>query len=143
MKRRCYDPWHRSYHRYGGRGIFICGEWLCDFHSFRDWAITSGFDPALQLDRIDNNGPYSPENCRFVTHRVNCLNRPKREAKPPKERSTSGFGRLGKPVVRVEDGTVYSSASEASRQLGLHISAVGHAISGYRSRAGGYHWRFA
>jgi len=74
MKRRCCDPRHRSYSRYGGRGITICAEWLSGFDAFHRWARDNGHRPGLQLDRINNDGPYAPENCRWVSPAVNMRN---------------------------------------------------------------------
>ena len=75
MKSRCYNPKHHSFPRYGGRGITICKEWLDNPESFYKWAKEHGHKKGLQLDRIDNNLGYSPENCRFVTQSQNQRNR--------------------------------------------------------------------
>ena len=71
IKERCYNPKAKSYHRYGGRGIRICDEWLNNYQAFEDWCIENGFEPNLAIDRIDNDGNYSPDNCRFVTLKEN------------------------------------------------------------------------
>ena len=66
MRSRCYCPSKGDvYDRYGGRGITVCEEWK-HFQNFRAWAIPL-WAPGLQLDRIDNDGNYCPDNCRFVT----------------------------------------------------------------------------
>ena len=74
MKDRCYNTKKDSYHRYGGRGIRICDEWLNDFESFKKWALGNGYKRELQIDRIESNGNYEPGNCRFVTGTVNTRN---------------------------------------------------------------------
>ena len=75
MKKRCYCRSHKSYLRYGGRGIEICDEWLAAPELFYRWAVSNGYRPGLQIDRIDNNGSYSPTNCRFVSPAANVRNR--------------------------------------------------------------------
>lgn len=61
--------------RYEYRGIRVCEEWRKGFRKFEEWGLAHGWKKGLQIDRIDNNGDYSPENCRFVTPKVNSNNR--------------------------------------------------------------------
>lgn len=75
MKDRCYNPKDKRYERYGGRGITICDEWLNDYSAFENWALSNGYSDDLTIDRIDNDGNYEPNNCRFVTVKENNNNR--------------------------------------------------------------------
>ena len=86
MQQRCYNPKMHSYPDYGGRGIKISTEWYDEvfkirrIENFMRWALSHGYEPGLQIDRINNNGNYEPENCRFVTGLENARN--KRNCKP-------------------------------------------------------------
>lgn len=86
---RLYRIWHRMRDRcsrpegdsptgrYYGRGIRVCDEWQ-SFENFYQWAISNGYADHLQIDRIDNDGNYCPENCRWATCSQNLCNRPVR-----------------------------------------------------------------
>lgn len=75
IKQRCKDPNCKCFKRYGGRGIAICKEWENDFSAFRDWAYQNGYRKSLSVDRIDVNGNYCPDNCRWATAKEQCRNR--------------------------------------------------------------------
>lgn len=81
MKQRCYNPNSRAYPDYGGRGIYICDEWLKDPGKFVKWALQNGFSQDLTIERInagefqkDQNGPYAPWNCKWVANEVQSKN---------------------------------------------------------------------
>lgn len=120
IHRRCYEPKHKAYHDYGGRGITVCPEWYMDnlqgFYNFREWAIQSGYQEDLTIDRIDPNGNYEPSNCRWISIKKQQRNR-----------------RDNRPVV--VNGVEYSTVSEACEDL--HRMEDYHTIQG-RIREYGY-----
>lgn len=75
MKSRCGNNNTLAYPDYGGRGITVCEEWKNSFESFMNWANSSGYDEKLSIDRIDNDGNYCPENCRWVDSATQASNR--------------------------------------------------------------------
>lgn len=78
MRQRCNNPNNPAYARYGGRGIYVAEEWNT-FEVFHDWSFANGYkEPEdsqsrspLEIDRIDNDGPYSPNNCQWITSKQN------------------------------------------------------------------------
>lgn len=72
MRARCRDPKHASFKYYGARGIKVVEEWQ-DYRAFREWAMWHGYveDHGLEIDRIDADGHYGPDNCRWITVRAN------------------------------------------------------------------------
>lgn len=81
---RCENPKSHSYKWYGARGISIDKNWRTNPKAFCDWAIENGYKPGLEIDRIDVNGNYTPENCQFVTHKENCAPNKRRTRKTSK-----------------------------------------------------------
>lgn len=72
---RCYDPNNASYSHYTSREIEVCHEWKYSFENFLLWSLENDWKPGLTLDRIDNDGHYAPNNCRWVDMKTQGRNR--------------------------------------------------------------------
>lgn len=99
MISRCYNANIRQYDQYGGRGIMVCDEWRHDYPAFKSWALSHGYNDSLTLDRIDVDGNYTPENCRWAT---------------PEEQSNNKRHNI---VITYKGKT--QTAAQWSRELGL------------------------
>lgn len=128
MKYRCYTPTCRAYKNYGGRGIKFCQEWLDSFTNFYNWAIANGYKKDLTIDRINNDGNYEPNNCRWITKSQNT-------ALANHERS-----KHNKKVICIETSEIYNSIKEANQKN--HTTNIGKVCNGNRRTAGGKHWKF-
>ena len=123
MKDRVFNTNSDRYKYYGDRGITICEEWL-DVQNFYDWAMSNGYEEnkGLSIDRIDNDGGYSPENCRWVTRTIQSRN------KRIQKNNTSGY----KGVSFVKKANKYKAQIKVNREkiyLGLFPTAVEGAIA--------------
>lgn len=103
MKSRCNTEYGKE--SYIAKSISVCDEWSASFYAFSLWATANGWAKGLQIDRIDNNAGYHPDNCRITTASKNCQNR-----------STSY-----KWFIK---GLAFESAREAAKSLGVHVSVI-------------------
>ena len=108
MKARCLNPNNKDFINYGGRGIIVCNEWKNDVKAFYDWAMANGYADDLTIDRIDNTGNYSPDNCRWVS--AECQNRNKRN------------------VVLLEYNGITKNLSEWSKETGIGITVLSNRL---------------
>lgn len=118
MKRRCYAAHRKEYPNYGGRGIYVCDRWL---HSFANFLADMGARPdGHTLDRIDNNGPYSPENCRWVP----------RAAQERNKRSNVFYTFNGERMTVAEAAERYGiNATTLYQRIGIRGWEPSHAVN--------------
>ena len=108
MKDRCQRKDGQHFEKYGGRGITVCQEWADSFEAFKDWALANGYRDDLSLDRKDNDGPYSPDNCRWATRREQQSNR--------------------KITVFITHNGETRTLAEWSRITGIHYATLSHRL---------------
>ncbi len=85
MMHRCYNTNNRFYKNYGARGIVVCDEWKNSLESFINWSLANGWEKGLSVDRIDNDGPYSPHNCHWISVSANSSKKRSPEPQPRKK----------------------------------------------------------
>ena len=113
MKSRCYLESEPAYPNYGGRGITVCDEWH-DFQNFYDWAMANGYKSNLTIERINVDGNYCPENCKWI----------------PKEKQAQNK----RTTIRVPLGNEIVPLKVACERLGLPYKAVHLRITRYGMR---------
>ena len=72
IKKRCYNKNCKDYKYYGSKGVSMCDKWLLNPKAFETWALNNGYKETLTIDRIDSQGNYNEENCRWITREENC-----------------------------------------------------------------------
>ena len=103
---RCYNKNSSRYRWYGGRGITMCQDWYT-FVPFKEWAESSNYSDTLTIDRINNNGNYEPDNCRWITNAEN----------------TNSYAWL-----RDNNGCIYRGFKVLAEELGMNMSTVSHKV---------------
>ena len=124
IKNRTLNLKNRQFPDYGGRGITICDEWKNDFMSFHDWAMSNGYSDELSIDRIDNDGNYEPNNCRWVTRNIQARNQ-----RIPKN-NTSGYRGVSydkkankyKAQIRVNNKSIYLGSFPTAVEAGTEYN---------------------
>lgn len=106
MKARCSCKTNKQYSDYGGRGIYVCDRWKYSFINFYNDMVDQ-YREGLDIDRINNDGPYSKKNCRWTNRNTNCANR-------------RSFGRFLKGVVgKTKGGKFISRITIDSKKYSL------------------------
>lgn len=125
MKQRCYNPNNQGYEWYGAKGITICEEWMGEdgLSRFFEWALNSGYEEHLTIDRIDAEGPYSPDNCRWITQSENSA-----RAATKHWGITDGIPATIEQKLKMALSYKGISQSELSRQLGTSPSNLNQKV---------------
>jgi len=111
MLDRCYNEYSRTYYCYGGKGVYVCKEWIY-YPNFRTWAFSNGYAPGLTLDRIDVNGNYEPSNCRWITQ-------------------TENLRRTARAIIR-DDGVIFRDTQEVAEHTTYRPGSVNSSINNKR-----------
>ncbi len=105
IKHRTNNKNYSLYRHYGARGVSMYKPWFNSVKEFYSWCISNGWSHGLDIDRIDNNGNYSPDNCRFVTREVNCSNR-------------------SNSIIWIFDGNEYKSLNDMVSSCGVSTMTI-------------------
>lgn len=141
MCKRCFYENHHAYNYYGGRGITVCNEWKNDFLSFYNWSISNGYKEGLSIDRINNNGNYCPENCRWTTMKIQSSNRRIPDLSFSKNPNAKGVAKYTLDNTFIKS---YPTIKEAC--IDNNIKGTGTCISaccrGKQKQAYGFVWKY-
>jgi hypothetical protein len=118
MVHRCHNPKNPAYKRYGERGVFVCEEWRKSCSSFIEWAERNHWEKGLNIDRVDNDGGYSPENCQVIT-----------PAENSRKRGCNRLNRYSVMVLR-DKHKHGATATMLSRESGIPRTTISAAING-------------
>lgn len=106
MNLRCFDPDDKKFKDYGARGITVCDQWR-DFSTYANWAFENGYSDELTLDRIDVNGDYTPDNCRWADYFVQSRNSRLRKTNTSGCRGVCFYKRTKQWTARITAGERY------------------------------------
>lgn len=133
MKGRCYNETWPAYKNYGAKGVKICDEWLT-LDNFYNWSINNGYDEKLTIDRIDSNGNYCPENCRWITLSENVARSNK--SNPRRYNLNGGYYGISPEGVRYE----FKNAEKFAKEHNLNAGCLRRVAKGERKHH--LNWKF-
>ena len=119
MRGRCFRKTNSEFKNYGARGISVCKEWVDSFEAFLSWARSRGYQNHLQIDRVNVDGNYCPENCRWVTQQENNQNQRRTKLDPVKIKA-----------IRIAKQAGIMNQAQMAKFFGVDPSTISNAIRG-------------